>query len=77
MSSYLYFPNNLKDIKNNIDTYIISCKIFFQENITVSSKNMNLYLFLSFCSGIMFVTETVFISEQITDEKFEELLEIK
>ena len=77
MSSYLYFPNNLRDIKDNIDTYIISCKIFFQENVTISSKNMNLYLFLSFCSGIMFVTETVFISEQITDEKFEELLEIK
>ena len=77
MSSYLYFPNNLRDIKDNIDTYVISCKIFFQENVTISSKNMNLYLFLSFCSGIMFVTETVFILKQITDEKFEELLEIK
>ena len=77
MSSYLYFLNNLRDIKDNIDTYIISCKLFFQENVTVSSKNINLYLFLSFCSGIMFVTETVLISEQITDEKFEELLEIK
>ena len=28
MSDYLYFPNNLKDIKDHIQDYIVSCKIF-------------------------------------------------
>ena len=31
MSDYLYFSNNLKDIKDNMLDYIISCKIFLQE----------------------------------------------
>ena len=26
MSGYLHFPNNLKDIKDHIQDYIISCK---------------------------------------------------
>ena len=26
MSNYLYFPNNLKDIKDHIKDYIVSCK---------------------------------------------------
>ena len=29
MSGYLYFPNNLKDIKDHIQADMISCKIFF------------------------------------------------
>ena len=28
MSSYLYFPNNLKNIKDHTQDYIISCKFF-------------------------------------------------
>ena len=30
MSDYLYFPNNLKDIKDHMLDYIVSCKIFLQ-----------------------------------------------
>ena len=44
--------------------------------MTVFIDNMNLYLPLSFYSSIMFVTETVFISEQITQCKFKGLVEI-
>ena len=29
MSSCLYFPKNLEDIKDHLQVYIISCKIFF------------------------------------------------
>ena len=30
MRGYLYFPNNLKDIKGHIYAYMIICKIFFK-----------------------------------------------
>ena len=35
VSDYLYFPNNLKDIKDHIWAYRISLKIFFQLMVTV------------------------------------------
>ena len=40
MSGYLYFPNNLKYTKDQ--TYMISCKIFFQLMVTVFKENLNL-----------------------------------
>ena len=35
MSDYLYFPNNLKDVKDYIQADMISCKIFFELMVTV------------------------------------------
>ena len=62
MSGHLYFPNNLKDIKDHIQTDMISCKIFFQLMVTVFKEKLNLQLPL--------------ISEQIAENRFEALLEI-
>ena len=42
MSDYLYFSNNLKEIKNHMLDYIVSCKIFLQSKVTASKENMNL-----------------------------------
>ena len=42
MSGYLYFPKNLKDIKDHIYAYIISSKFFFQLMVTVFKENLNL-----------------------------------
>ena len=42
MSGYLYFPNNLKDIKYHIYADMISCKIFFQLMVTVFKEKLNL-----------------------------------
>ena len=42
MSGYLYFPNNLKDIKGHIMADMISCKIFFQLMVTVFKEKLNL-----------------------------------
>ena len=30
MSDYLYFPNNLKDVKEHMLDYIVNCKVFLQ-----------------------------------------------
>ena len=38
MSGYLYFPNNLKDIKDHILADMTSCKIFFQLIVSVQRK---------------------------------------
>ena len=72
MRDYLYFPYNLKDIKDHILAYMISCKIFFQLMVTVSKENLNLSLTLIFYSSFMFLFETVFISEQIAENRFGE-----
>ena len=76
MSGYLYFPNNLKDIKDHIQNDMISCKIFFQLMVTVFKEKLNLQLPLIFYSSMKFVFETVFISEKITENKFGALLGI-
>ena len=76
MSDYLYFPNNLKDKEDHIQAYMISCKIFFQLMVTVFKEKLNLQLPLIFYSSIRFVFETVFISEQIAENRFGALLEI-
>ena len=44
--------------------------------VTVSKENLNLWLPLILYSSIRFVLETVFISEQIAQNRFGELLEI-
>ena len=44
--------------------------------VTVFRENLNLYLSLIFYSSIRFVFETVFISEQIAENKLGALLEI-
>ena len=75
MSDYLYFPNNLKDIKDHIQADMISCKIFFQLMVTVFKEKLNLQLPLIFYSSIRFVFETAFISEQIAENRFGALLE--
>ena len=55
---------------------MISCKAFFQLMVTVFKEKLNLQLPLTFYSGIMFVLETAFISEQIAENRFGALLEI-
>ena len=76
MSGYLHFPNNLKDIEDYMQAYMISYKIFFQLMVTVFKEKLNLQLPLIFYSSIRFVFETVFISEQIAENRFGALLEI-
>ena len=44
--------------------------------VTVFKEKLNVYLPLIFYSSISFVFETVFISEQIAENKFRALLEI-
>ena len=44
--------------------------------VTLLKENLNLYLPLSFYSRVMFVFETVFISEKIAEYNFGALLEI-
>ena len=56
---------------------MVSYKKFFQLMVTVFKENLNLQLPHIFYSGIRFVFETVFISEQIADNKFGALLEIR
>ena len=75
MSGYLYFSNNLKDIKDHIWAYMISFK-FFPINGKIVQKNLSLQLSLIFYSSITFVLETVFIPEQIVETNFGALLEI-
>ena len=76
MSGYLYFPNNLKDIKDHIYADMIGCKIFFQLMVTVFKENLNSLLPFIFYVSIRFIFETVFISEQIADNRFGAMLEI-
>ena len=49
----------------------MSCKIFFEYKATVFEENMNLWHFniklVTFDSSFIFVIETGFISEQITE----------
>ena len=56
---------------------MISRKIFFQLMVTVFKEKLNLQLPLIFYSSISFVFETTFISEQIAENRFGALLEIK
>ena len=53
---------------------MISCKIFFQLMVTVLKENLNLQLPIIFYSSTMLVFETVFISEQIAENRFAVLL---
>ena len=76
MSGYLYFPNNLKDIKDHIQADMISCKIFFQLMVTVFKEKPNLQLPLIFYFSIKFVFETTYITEQIEENRFGALLKI-
>ena len=76
MSGYLYFPNYLKDIKDYIQADIIGCKIFFQLMVTVFQEKLNLQLSLTFYSSMKFVFQTVFISEQMAENRLGALLEI-
>ena len=76
MSGYLYFSNNLKDIKEHIWAYMITCKIFFQLMVLLFKENLILYLPLIFYSSIRFVFEAVFILEQIAGNSFGAFLEI-
>ena len=76
MRDYLYFPNNLKDIKDILQTDMISCKVFFQLMVTVFKEKLNLQPPLIFYGSIRFVLETAFISEQIAENMFGAFLEI-
>ena len=76
ISGYLYFPNNLKDIKDHVQAYMISFKIFFQLMVTVFKENLNLQLPLIFYCSIRVVFETEFISEPTAENRFRFLLEI-
>ena len=76
MSDYLYFPNNLKGIKDHIQADMMSWKIFFQLMLTVFKEKLNLQLPLTFYGGIRFVFETSFISGKIAENRLGDLLEI-
>ena len=76
MSGYLYFPNNLKDIKDHIQADMISCKIFFQLMVRVFKEKPNLQLPLIFYFSIKFLFETTYITEQIEEFRFGALLKI-
>ena len=76
MSGYLYFHNNLKDIKDHIQADMISCKTFFQLMVAVFKEKLDLQLPLIFYSSIRFAFETAFISEQMAENRFGALLEI-
>ena len=69
-SGYLYFPNNLKYIKDHIQADMISCKIFFQLMVTVLKEKLNLQLPLILYSSIRYVFETAFISKEIAENRF-------
>ena len=74
---YLYFPNNVKDIKDHIQAVRLqSCKIFFEVIVTVLKEKLILQLPLLFYSSIRFVFETAFILEQIAENRFAALSEI-
>ena len=55
---------------------MIRFEIFFQLMVTVFKENLNLQLPLVFYSSIRFVFETIYISEQIAENRFGALLEI-
>ena len=55
---------------------MLSCKIFFQLMVTAFKANLNLQLPFTFFRGVMLVFETVFISENIVEYRFEALFEI-
>ena len=77
MSGYLYFPNNLKGIKDHIWADMISCKIFFPINgNSFQRKTKLIELPFIFYGSIRFVFETAFTSEQIAENRFGGLLEI-
>ena len=64
------------DINDHIQNYIISCKIFSQQKVTVSKDNMNLWLRLSLYSSHLFINEAISISEKNSECRFGALLEI-
>ena len=70
MSGYLYFPNNLKDVKDHKKAYMLIYKIFFQLMVIVFKENLNLQLLVIVCSSVMFIFKTAFISEQIAENSF-------
>ena len=76
MSAYLYFLNKLKDVKDQIQADMTSCKIFLPLIVTVFKEKLDLQLLLIFYSSIRFVLEITFISEQIAKNRFGALLEI-
>ena len=49
---------------------MIICQIFFQLMAAVLKENLNLELSLIFYSSVVFIFETVFIAEQITEKRF-------
>ena len=50
MSDYLYFSNNLTDIKNHMLDYIVGCKSVLQQKVMASKENMDLQLPFLFSS---------------------------
>ena len=54
---------------------MISCKVakFFPRSVTAFKENMKLSLVLSFHSSALFVTGTIFTSEQIAECSFRAL----
>ena len=71
MNSYLYFPNNLKD-KRHKRPYIG----LYDRLQNLFPINGNSFQRKPTLTSIRFVFETVFISEQIAENRFGALLEI-
>ena len=76
MSGYLYFPNNLKDVKRLCIGWYDKLQNLFPVNGNSSQRKNKLIATLIFYSSMKFVFETAFISEQNVEKKFGALLEI-
>ena len=66
MSGYLYFPNNLKDIKDHILAYMTT--VFKIKLKLIATSYILRYAYIYFC--VMLIFKTKFISEQIEENSF-------
>ena len=78
MSGCLHFLNNLKYIKDLMQDYITSCKIFFTiKSNSFQRKHELMTTPFSFQSSLLFVIEAILISEKnYRVHRFGALLEI-
>ena len=58
-SGYLYFPNNLKDVKDHIQADMISSKMFFQLMVTVFKEK------LKYSGQVVLLERSQFVSQKL------------
>ena len=74
MSDYLYFLNNLKEIKSHLQAYMRRCKVLFQLTVIVSKENLNLQLSLTFYSSITFLLESIYFRTNCREQVWSHLV---